>query len=339
MNMRWVGVVFAAAGMWQVTALAVDTVVTSSEQVRGRITQMSPLEVTVETAAGPKTVPVNQILRITYDAEPAALGTARSNVETSRFEDALTALDRIPADSLRRPEIAQDVEFYRAYCRGKIALGGTGSPQDAGSAMVNFLAAAPNSYHYWDACRMVAELLIAVKNYDNAVEYFGKVADAPWPEYKVEGLQKSGWTYILAGKFAEAEKAFDQALAVPLSGDDSPKLLATIGKARTLVEKGQTDEAIAMLRPIPERPDLTENSEVMGRLYGTLGAAYRKAGKLKDAVIAFLHVDLLYFSHTPSHIDALRNLAELWPQLQHPERAAEAVDVLKEQYKVNISAG
>ena len=339
MNMRWLGIVFAATGFWQVTAFAVDTVVTSSEQVRGRITQMSPQEVTVETAAGPKKVPVNQIIRITFDAEPSALGTARSNVETSRFEDALTALDRIAADSLRRPEITQDVEFYRAYSRGKIALGGAGSPQEAGAAMVNYLASAPNSFHYWDACRMIAELLIAVKNYDKAVEYFGKIAEAPWPEYQVEGLQKSGWTYILAGKFSEAEAAFDKALAVSLSGDDSPKLLATIGKARTLVEKGQAEGAIAMLQPILERPDLTENSEVMGRLYGTLGAAYRKADKIKDAVIAFLHVDLLYFRHALSHIDALRNLAELWPQLQHPERAAEAVDVLKEQYKVNISGG
>lgn len=339
MNMRCLGMAILAAGVWQTTALAVDTVVTSSEQVRGRITQMSPQEVTVETAAGPKTVPVNQILRITYDAEPAALGTARSNVETSRFEDALTALDRIAADSLRRPEIAQDVEFYRAYCRGKIALGGTGSPQEAGAAMVTFLASAPNSYHYWDACRIIAELLIAVKNYDKAVEYFAKIGEAPWPEYKIEGFQKSGWTYVLAGKFADAEAAFDKALAVPLSGDDSPKLLAAIGKARTMVEKGQADEAIATLQPILERPDLTENSEVMGRLYGTMGAAYRKAGKIKDAVIAFLHVDLLYFGHAPSHIDALRNLAELWPQLQHPERAAEAVDVLKEQYKISVSGG
>ncbi len=339
MRINGSGLAVAIACLCQTTAWAVDTVATSSEQVRGRITQMSPQEVTVEIAAGPKAVPVNQILRITYDGEPAALATARSNVETSRYEDALTALDRIPPESLRRPEVSQDVDFYRAYCRGKIALAGTGSAQEAGGALVNFLAASPNSYHYWDACRMIAELLVALKNYDKAIEYYGKIADAPWPDYKIEGLQRTGWAYIAAGKYSEAEAAFDRAFAISLSGDDTPKLLATIGKARCLVEKGETDQAIAMVQPILDRPDLTENAEIMGRLYGALGAAYRKAGKLEDAVIAFLHVDLLYFNHAPSHIEALRNLAELWPQLQHPERAAEAVDVLKEQYKVEMSGG
>jgi len=77
---------------------------------------------------------------------------------------------------------------------------------------------------------------------------------------------------------------------------------------------------VALIQDLLKRPDLTENAEVMGRAYVTLGLAYRKANDAKRAIIAFLHTDLIYFRHSPSHIEALQNLLELWPQVGHPER-------------------
>jgi len=45
-----------------------------------------------------------------------------------------------------------------------------------------------------------------------------------------------------AGKIDEAEKAFDEVLVIQLSGDDTPKVLATIGKARCLAEKDKRNK-------------------------------------------------------------------------------------------------
>jgi hypothetical protein len=48
--------------------------------------------------------------------------------------------------------------------------------------------------------------------------------------------------------------------------------------------------------------------------------------------LAFLHVDVLYFRASGEHIEALRNLVELWKEVEKPERAAEAAQILSERY-------
>jgi hypothetical protein len=58
----------------------------------------------------------------------------------------------------------------------------------------------------------------------------------------------------------------------------------------------------------------------------------RKAGRTKEALLAFLHVDVLYFTTPEAHAEALANLAELWEEVQKPERAVKARQVLQERY-------
>ena len=48
--------------------------------------------------------------------------------------------------------------------------------------------------------------------------------------------------------------------------------------------------------------------------------------------MAFLHVDVLYYSDADAHAEALANLAELWNTLQQTERAVRARRTLDEQY-------
>lgn len=258
-------------------------------------------------------------------------------MQVSQYEDVISALNRIKMDAIRRPEVRQDIEFYQAAATAYLALRGSGSIDEAGNLVANFALNYPNNYHYWEATKLVADLLVAKGAIDKAVEYYGQLTQAPWPEFKAQAGSAVGWAYLGAGKVDEAEKAFNEVIGLQMSGDDTPKVLASIGKARCLAEKGQTQEAISMIQDILKRPDLTENAEVMGRGYVAQGLAYRKAGDAKRAIMAFLHTDLLYFRHRESHIEALKNLIELWPQAGHPERAAEAAEILKKQYGREIS--
>ena len=72
---------------------------------------------------------------------------------------------------------------------------------------------------------------------------------------------------------------------------------------------------------------------MQAQAYNTLGTALRKAGKPQDALLAFLHVDVLYFASAEDHAEALANLAQLWNEVQKPERAAQALQTLKTRYK------
>ncbi len=320
-----------------VIASAADVIQLANQTVAGKITQMTKTEVVIEATSGPRTIPVNQIQSISWDGEPATLKNVRMAMQVSQYEDVIAAVDRIKMEAISRPEIRQDIEFYRAAATAYLALRGTGSIDEAGKLVADFALNYPNNYHVWEATRLVADLLVAKGAVDKAVEYYATLNQAPWPEYKAQAGTAIGWAYLGAGKIDEAEKAFDEVIALQLSGDDTPKVLATVGKARCLAQKGQTEQAVALIQEVLKRPDLTENAEVMGRAYVALGLAYRKANDVKRAIIAFLHTDLIYFRHSGSHIEALQNLLELWPQVGHPERAAEVAEVLKKQYGREIS--
>lgn len=318
--------VFAAVDVWA------DVVRVGNENLNGKVTRMTRTEIVLEQGGNTRTIGVNQVQSIIWDNEPALLRSARTALEVSRFEDVLSILEKIKLDASARPEVRQEVEFMRAAASARLALAGTGSIDDAGKLVVAFLTNYPDNYHYWEATRLVAELLAAKGNIDKAIGYWETLAQAPWPEVQAQAGVDIGWAYLSVKKLDEAEKAFDQVLSLQISGDDTPRVLASLGKARCLALKGQTDQAITMVQDVLKRPDLTENAEIMGRAYTTLGLAYRQAGQIKQAIMAFLHVDLLFFRHAASHIEALQNLVQLWPQAQRPDRAAEAATVLKEQY-------
>jgi tetratricopeptide (TPR) repeat protein len=110
------------------------------------------------------------------------------------------------------------------------------------------------------------------------------------------------------------------------------RTLAKLGKAKGLCAAKKHEEAISLVEEILKTAD-PENVQVMARAYNVLGTAQRQAGRTKEALLAFLHVDLLYPSLPDAHAEALANLADLWEQVHKPERATQARKTLEEEYK------
>ncbi|GAB6165383.1 hypothetical protein JCM19992_13830 [Thermostilla marina] len=335
---RWLIETSAAVALVFATALpslALDTIKTESDTLTGRIVAMTANEVTLDQSGVQQKVPVNKIESISFGGdEPAALRTIRTYVSEGRFQDAQSALERIQVSSVSRPEVKEEIAFLSAYVAARVALESGGSIAEAGQQMAAFESGSPNNWHHWEAARIVGDLLMAVDKPETAESYYAKLAQAPWPEYKLESNVLVGWAKLAAGKPSEAAAAFDAAvqLAGQVPGADRLGVMANIGKAQCLAEEGKTDEALAILEPILARPDLADDVELAARTYNAIGTAYRKANKPKDAVLAFLHVDLLYSQFAQGHITALENLVQLWPQLQRPDRAARAAEILRQRY-------
>jgi len=134
------------------------------------------------------------------------------------------------------------------------------------------------------------------------------------------------------GKEKEAKAAFDAALKIPGQGEayDLLKLSATLGLAQCLAAD-EPDAAVKMVNDILAKADI-EDTELHARAYNALGIAHRKAGRNTEALMAFLHVDVLYFAVPEAHAEALYNLAQLWDKRQKPNRARRAKQILAEQY-------
>jgi tetratricopeptide (TPR) repeat protein len=305
----------------------------AGNQSAGTITQISPTEVTVELGATKRTLPVHEIESVTFDSEPNELSQARIAVAAGRYDDAVELLEKVDSKEITREAIDVDVAFYKAIAAARLALSGKGSVADAGRQLVAFDRAHKSSFHHFEVCEALGDLLLTVNRADQAEAYYNKLAAAPWPEYKLRAA-------VLIGRAQVAQKAYDKAIAkfdevLAATGDGKEvgrqKLAASLGKALALAGAGKTDEATRSIEEIIAKAD-PENQELHARAYNALGSCLVAAGKKKEALLAFLHVDLLYARFPDQHAEALANLATLWNEVDKADRAAQAASQLKEKY-------
>jgi tetratricopeptide (TPR) repeat protein len=324
-----------AMAMSATSVRALDQVKTTDDTVVGTVKSVDPLKVVVERGNTVREIPAGQIESISFDGEPAVLKTARANIGAGRYEDALAALAEVSTAEIERREIVQDIDYYKAYCAGQMALVGNGDIADAGSKVFAFVSANKNSYHYLDSQMLFGDLAGAAGKPQAAQSAYKAVGQtAPWPDYRARAAVALGRSYLAEGKIPEASASFKIALNTPdtAPGVQAHKLAATLGEARCLAAGEKLPEATEMIEKVIKQAD-SDDSQLLAEAYNALGASYRASGRPKDALLAFLNVDLVYFNSPRNHIEALQNLIELWNEQQMPERASEAARVLRDRYK------
>jgi tetratricopeptide (TPR) repeat protein len=322
---------FAAAAS---AAEFTDRVRTNSGSEAGEITGSSPLEISLDKGtAGTIKIPINQVRSVLFDKEPPELTQARLNAKNGGHATALERLEQVDRASLKRDLVKEDVEFYIAYCGAQQALAGKGEVTDAGRKLNEFVRRHPDNFHYLEAVETMGDLLMASNKYAAAQRQYAELAKAPWPDYKLRAGVLLGRTLAAQGKHQEAIKQFDEVLA---ASDDNAaakeqKLSATLGKAVSLADSKQLDQAVGLIEQMIQDTD-PEQKELQARAYNALGDCYERAGRTKDALLAFLHVDVLYSTVPDAHAEALSHLTMLWDAVGQTARARQARQTLNEQY-------
>ena len=143
----------------------------------------------------------------------------------------------------------------------------------------------------------------------------------------------TGRAMVAQKKFELALARFDQVLASSASGKeaDELKLAAALGRAAALGGAGKTDEAVKQVNEVIAKAD-PENDELHARAYNILGNCYQAGGQIKPAIVAYLHVELLFPKPPDQHAEALANLAKLFAADNQPENAARMRNTLKSNY-------
>jgi tetratricopeptide (TPR) repeat protein len=317
------------------TSFAADRVkVRQGAPALGTITKMTADQVVVEQGPLVKRVPVTEIISIEFEEEPAELGNLiRSAYEGGRYQDAIETLGKIDTKGIDREAILQDIAYYKAASAARLALAGSGSAPDAGRQLVAFESKASQNYHYWDTCQLLGELLVFTGKPEAAARYFDKLSNSELPEVKLKGG-------VLSARSYEANKQYEQALAkydavISNSADSkeaqSQKYHAECGKATTLAAMGKVDEAIKIVDQVLTKADDSDR-ELLARAYNALGSCYVAANKKKEALIAYLHTDLLFANYPEQHAEALAALSTLWIDADKADRAAKAKASLQELY-------
>ena len=85
---------------------------------------------------------------------------------------------------------------------------------------------------------------------------------------------------------------------------------------------------------IQENP--AEDAAAQAPAYNTLGDCLRAANRPKDALIAYLHTDMLYSKDKEEHPRALHEIATSFRQLKQDARADEFAQRLKQEYPRSV---
>ncbi len=302
--------------------------------VRGEITDSTPTTLIVTTDKGASEIPIQNIRSVGFGKEPPEYDRTQRAYDRQKYDEGLAELDKL-AEGAASGMLAQELEYLRALGNARSALsGGNVTAKSAGTVVSAFLKKYPRTWHFFELTELLGELLVAVGRSDLAAAEYAKLASSPLPQYQLRGSFSQGQTQLLAGDGAAAERSFDAVSASALNDEAATRMKALAGclKAKALLLQGKREEAQVMVMKLIKNED-PRQSELFANAYNILGLCYQQAGDNQQAVLAFLHTDLLFSNQSAAHAEALYHLAQLWPKLDKNDRALEARTTLKSLYR------
>jgi len=311
-----------------------DTIIgKGGSPIRGTIVGISPTTVKIETTGATRDIETREIQKLSFGDEPADVTSARDQAIAGQYENALASLKKVNQAEIQNAAIKQEVGYYSAFCNAKLAMTAGGDKAAAIAELKAFIGQNRTTFHFFEGVQLLGDLNFADAKYADAATFYGLLGQAEWPEYKMRAAVQQARAQSAEGKYPEALAAYDQILASGLNTPEAAvqKMHATVGRAVCLAATGKHEEGITIIEDLIAKNDPSDAS-LFGRAYNALGACYEKAGKPQDALMAYLHTDVLFFKDSESHAEALYRLSKLWAAVNKADRAVEARSTLQSRY-------
>ncbi len=319
--------------------------------VEGTIVGVSPDGVTIEpssekNAPDENPIPTERVVWLHFQDAPLSLAAARVETEIGNYEEALEKLAEIEPDEIdrsKKPLIAAELDWYRAYTNLQLALTGAKPFSEGGNLMMNFVKEHSDSYRFYEANQLLGAAFFALserqnkksaeQNLKRAKDAYSALEKASSEEIQTRGRLGLAKIAFNIGDLEEAKSLFSEAAR----RDDFTLEFseARIGLARVLSRQGSADEATAVLNEllIATPNDATQRQ---ARIYNALGDVCAESDRPQEAVVAYLHVDLLYPAARTERVAALQALVSQWRKLGREDRAQETIERLRERFHVEV---
>ncbi len=299
----------------------------------GQITSLSPSKVTIAVRGNDQNYELKDVLKITFDGEPTELERARDQYLNEQYDQALDEIKKLDAASIDNKVIQQEIQFYRWYCEGKLALMGQGEKAAAVRGLLNIVASNRNTHHLYDVGEMLGELHLAMGKPEDAARYFGVLLNAPDADTKAVGVYRLAQVKLSQDDVEEARSRFSQLEKAPASSPEMNRLktLAEVGLAICDQKAGNYQQAMTKLEQLIEKHPSTDY-ELFAQIYNAKGACHEQLGQPVQALLSYLKTDLLFFTEAEAHAEALYHLKRLWADYGNPAKAADAGQRLVSRY-------
>lgn len=327
------------AGMAR-SGLAVDAVYRKSNPTpaQGEVTNVSRTEITVKPRIGDTvTVPISDITRVRWDGEPAILNLSRSSEQSGYFDKAIEGYEKAAAEYTGSSKyLRDDIVFLIARASARAALADPTRLDDAVTKLEAFTTGNGQNFRYFEALHYLGQLYLSREDFAKAKEAFDEMEKAPLRAFQMTARVANARVLFSEGKTGEAMSLFSTVAGEDASDptEVAAKYEAMLGKAACQHKGSQFDQAIQTLEEVIGQVSPQETA-LMAEAYLRQGDCYRDQNRIKEAVLAYLHVDVLFPNEKALHPEALYQLARLWAAAGHPERGAEAEGRLTEEYPKN----
>lgn len=301
----------------------------------GDVTAVSKTEVTIKNSKGDSIkVPANEIQSIAWTGDTPDTGVARSDENAGRYQKAIDGYQKsLQAGKSSNAFAKADLEFGIARSSAKLALGEPAKIDDAIKKLDDFGKSQSDHYRYYEAVGLLGQLYAAKGDAIKAKLAFDKLGKAPWKESQMAAKIASGRLLLKENKLDEAAAEYDAVLGMTPEGpvEESQRQEAVLGKARILIAQKKYDDSLKLLDEVIDKA-AADDSKVNAEAFLRKGDCLREKGDDKDALLAYLHVDVLFASEKPLHAEALFRLSQLWDKVGSKARADDARDRLRSDY-------
>ena len=303
--------------------------------LRGEISGSTRTELTLKSPNRPDVkIPANEIVRVRFGGEKPQLLQVRSAESTGSYRKALEGyLSAAREVSAAQANLKTDLEFLIARTTAKLAAEEPALAADAAKKLDEFLKAHPENFRYYEAVLLLGNVHLAGKNGAAARAAFQQLSQAPWDDYRLAARNAAGRLLLAEDKVDEALREFEAVLASTSSEKVSAAARheASMGKATCLERKKDFAQAAQVYEQILEDA-VEEDTALQAEVSVRLGSCLQAAGKTREAILAYLRVDLLFSKEQRWRPEALYHLSQLWERDSKPDRAAAAATALQTDY-------
>jgi len=313
-------------------ATAADTIYTYSGSPQlGDVSGYTSTELTIKRGSKSEKIPANEIERVRWDGEPPQLNIARNQEQNGNYTAALEEYKK--AQSGASENLKKSLQFMIARASMKKAKSSPAELDAAIKQLDDFVKANPDHFRFYPAQMLLGEAYLAKKDYASANTAFGRVERSPWKDYQMDAKNMKARVLLGQGNTKGALDAFNAVAKMDGKTDAelASKRAAQLGSALCLEKEGKQKEAIQLLDDMIKNVS-SHQTALLAEAYVKKGDCYQALGESKEALIAYLHVDVLFPAEPALHAEALYHLSNLWGKVQKPERGVEARAILQQQY-------
>jgi hypothetical protein len=303
----------------------------------GAIQEETPAGIVYKPVAGASTkeIAAGDITDVIYEM-PGALNLvyrrARAD-ERKNPADALKGFQELLSglSGEKYARAARHIQFKIAMMLARQAEEDPGQIDSATLGLEKFIKEQRGGWQLLQCARMLSHLQLLKDDSAGARKTFEELAAIPGipAEIKQEAELLAIEALIPAKQFALAEKKLEELLA-SMPADSPQALRVRIELAHCQGASGKVAEAAKQLESLIAQ---TEDKGLKAHAYNALGDCYERGGRNKEALWAYLWVDVIYHQDRQEQAKAMEQLARIFDEQGNKERARIYRDKLKRPEK------